>query len=413
MRGVSDTPPLDRVALAERRMPLLRQPAFVWLLLTAFVSNVGSWMQAFAEQWVVVQLAGAEAPRWAGRMGFAAGIAMLLLAPFGGALGDRFDRRHLLALSQAWLAALALALGVLALQPDGLTLGRLVAFAAATGVGLALMSPVLSSLFPSVVTHAELASASGYMSGQFNLSRILGPALAAIVLSTVGTAANFFVNAVSYLGLIIVAFRLPAPPRRQTGTPPSSYAHALRQCRTDRALQVAMALSLAAGALAWSYHTFVTVYAVRYLRLEAQGAATLLAAYGIGALVGSVYLSRDAGGPVWRPLRGFMAAYGVGLVAIGLIPYYAFVLGAAAVLGASHAVFGSLLSVVIQRRAPEAMRGRISALYVMAILGTTPLANLVAGEVAQWLGFHGVRWVLALQGLGLVGAAAWAASRAP
>jgi MFS family permease len=391
--------------------PLLRQPLFVALLLAALVSNVGSGMQAFSEQGLVVQMAGPEAARWAGRLGFAGGFAMLLLMPFGGALGDRFDRRRLLAISQAWLAGIALVMGVLAAQSGGLTLVRLVACAAATGVGLALMSPILNSLFPSVVTRDELAAASGYMSAQFNVSRIVGPALAAVVLSAWGASGNFLVNAVSFAGLIVVAFRLPAPAVVADRSDRGSYLLALRHCRDDAQLRVALVLSVFAGAFAWSYHTFVTVYAVRYLDATAGGAATLLGVYGLGAILGALYLSRDRGRTPWPRLRTCLGTYGAGLVVMGAVPHPVVSPMGAFVLGVSHAVFGTLLSVIVQHRAPEAIRSRVTAIYLTAILGTTPLGNLVAGEVAQWLGVNGVRWTLGAQGAILIAAAAWASWR--
>jgi MFS family permease len=391
---------------------VFRQPFFAAFLLSALVSNIGNWMQGFSEQWLVVQLAGSEAPRWAGRLGFASGFAMLVLTPFGGALGDRFDRRRLLAISQVWLSSTALAMGLLGLQPGGLTLARLVGFAAATGAGFALMSPVVYSLFPDLVKPEQLTAGSGYMSAQFNLSRILGPTLAALVLSMVGVAGNFLLNAASFLGLIIVALRIPAAKPRPTGYGSGSYAQALGICRQDPQLRLAMTLALLAGFFAWSYHAFVTLYAVRHLHLQARGAAGLLAAYGVGAILGSLYLSRDAGEPLWRRLRVFLGIYGAGLVLVGGLPHPTFTLFVVAGLGVSHAVFVNLLSVVVQRRAPEPVRGRINAIYLMAILGMTPFGNLIAGEVAQALGFHGVRWVLGAQGLVLAGAAIWAASRA-
>jgi MFS family permease len=384
---------------------------FLALLLSALVSNTGSWMQGFSEQWLVVQLAGPEAPRWAGRLGFAGGFAMLLLMPFAGALGDRFDRRRLLALSQVWLAAIALTMGILAGRDGGLTLHRLVGLAAATGVGLSLMSPILNSLFPSVVSRDELTAASGIMSAQFNVSRIVGPALAAIVLSAWGAASNFLLNAVSFLGLIAVTFVLPKPPAAPAGGPRSSYASALRFCRHDVELRTVLILALFAGAFAWSYHAFVTVYAVQYLGSGASGAATLLGAYGFGAILGGLYLSRDTGKDPWPRLRGFLGSYGLGLVVVGLWPHRYVSPAGAFALGGSHAVFGSLMSVVVQHRAPEAIRSRITAIYLTAILGTTPIGNLAAGEIAQRLGENGVRWVLGAQGLIVAGAAAWATLR--
>jgi MFS family permease len=176
---------------------LLGTPQFAALVITAFVSNTGSWMQSFSEQWVVVGLAGAEAARWSGRLSFALGLAVLVLTPFGGALVDRFDRRRLLAASQIWLAVSAALLGLLALLPGGLTLPRLLAFALATGVGVALAVPALHSLFPDLLPREKLAAASGLMSAQFNLSRMIGPVLAALAIPLVGVAGTFLHNALS------------------------------------------------------------------------------------------------------------------------------------------------------------------------------------------------------------------------
>jgi hypothetical protein len=99
------------------------------------------------------------------------------------------------------------------------------------------------------------------------------------------------------------------------------------------------------------------------------------------------------------------------VIVAGLLPHRIVSPLGACALGGSHAIFGSLKSVVVQHRAPEAIRSRITAIYLTAILGMTPLGNLAAGDVAQWLGFNGVRWVLGAQGAILIGAALWASRR--
>jgi len=390
---------------APRRLLILQVPGFGFLVLAALVSNVGSWVQAFTEQWAVVLLAGPEAARWSGRLSFALGLAVLLLTPFGGALVDRFDRRKLLALSQAWLALLAGAMGILALVPGGLTLHRLIAFAVATGVGIALAGPALHSLLPDPLSEDQLAAGAGSLSIQFNVSRMVGPALAALLLPILGLGGNFLLNALSFLGLILVASRLKLRKAPAPHGPEGSYAEALQVCRQDPQLRLAMFLSLVAGCFAWSYHAFVSVFAVRYLHAGAQGAASLLAFYGGGAILGSLVISRDRGGPLWPRLLWAIGTYACALMVLSLFPHPLLSPAIVAILGIAHAIFGNFLSVVVQRQAPQRIRGRINGLYLTAILGLMPLGNLLAGEIAQALGFHGVRWVLGAQGLLLLGAA--------
>ncbi len=375
------------------------------MVLTSLVSNIGSWMQGFSEQWVVVVLAGAEAPLWAGRMGFATGLSMLVLTPLTGALGDHFDRRRLLALSQAWLALLALALGLLARTPGGLTLPLLVSFALATGAGLALSGPTLHSLMGDMLPPEQLAAGSGYMSAQFNLSRILGPSLAALTMALVGVAGNFMLNALSFLGVILVALRLPRPVVHPQAAESASYRRVLEACRVRPELRRALVVSIVTGFFAWSYHSFLAVYATRYLHLKAGGTASLMAAFGTGALLGALVVSRDKGQDVWGRLLAAFGGYGLGLLLLALAPYPWVVPPVLFAMGLGQATFSSLLSAVIQRQAPPELRGRINGLYFMAILGLTPLGNLVAGEVAQALGFQGVRWVFGTQALVLLATA--------
>ncbi|HNX96528.1 MAG TPA: MFS transporter [Candidatus Aminicenantes bacterium] len=389
-------------------VPLLALPLFGPFVVAALVSNVGSWMQSFSEQWVVVLQAGPLAARWAGRLGFFSGLATLLVTPFGGMLVDRIGRRRMLLASQLWLAAIALAMGVLACFPGGLTLWRLVLFSLATGTGIALMAPTTHSLMADLLPADRLAAGAGLMSLQFNLGRMAGPALAALALPLVGVAGNFTLNALSFLGLVWLSLRLPPARPAARGPSSASYAEALAACRRDPELWLVMILSLAAGLFAWSYHSFVAVYAVRYLAAGPGGAAALLVFYGAGALVGSLLLTRDRGRSVWGRLLGSMLGYGLALALMGFFPHPRWTPWVICLLGLGHAFFGNLMGVEVQRRAPEAVRGRVTALYLMAVLGVTPLANLLAGEVAQTLGFAGVRQVLAVQGLLLALVAVWA-----
>lgn len=391
---------------------LLGDRGFRALFLVMLVSNVGGWMQGFSEQWAVVQLAGPEAAAWSGRLSFALGLALLVLTPFGGAVADRFDRKRLLALSQLWLALVAVAMGIMA-RSGGLSLSLLLGFALATGMGIALMGPAFHALLPDLVPRESLAAASGLLSLQFNVSRMAGPALAALLLPAVGLGGNFLLNALSFLPLILLLPWLPMAGPARGAEQEGSYREALRLCAEDRQLLRVMLLSAGVGLFAFSYHAFVAVYATRYLGLWAGGAASLLAAYGLGAIAGALWVVRDQGGDAWQPLFAGLLSYSLLLVGVAAFPRPGVTPLLVLALGASHAVFGSYLTVVVQKRSPAPLRGRIMALFFTAVLGLMPLGNLLAGELAQRLGHQGVRWVLGAEGLLLAAAVSVAWIRNP
>lgn len=384
-------------------------------LILSLVSNLGTWMHAFAEQWAILLLAGPEAARWAGRQSLAFGLAMLVCLPFGGTLADRFEPRKVLALTQVALLASALGLGILACR-QALTLHRLLGFAGFAGLASALSMPAAWGVLRQVSPPDRPEAGTPWFTFQYDLSRMAGPSLAALVLPVAGVAGSFFLNALSFGGMVGFCASLRGSgvatgargPRREP-----SYRELAGWVRRDPALRTTLMLAACFGLLAWNQVTLMPVYATRYLHLGARGLAFLLTCLGLGALGASLAM---VGGRRWAG-RGLIPAcfglYGALLVLWGVHPQPLLAPCICLVIGPTQALLWLLLNAQAQRLAPRHLVGRTTALFLTLSMGLMPVGNWLAGEGAQRLGIQGPRWVLGLDGLLLAGVALGQIRRPP
>jgi predicted MFS family arabinose efflux permease len=382
----------------------------VWAFVAAaFVSNIGTHMQSYSEQWLVylqshsALAAQDQAARWAGRISAASGIGVFFATPLGGWIADHWRRGRSLAITQLGLALLALAMAFLAWK-GRLGLHGLVAFALTGGVFAGLMIPLQLSVVGKL--QPDNASLFGMMQVQWNLSRILGPLTAATLFAILGAAGNFALNTLSFFPIILVILRLPDPLPAGGEHRAGTYGEALRALRPPRLREVMITAALF-GLFGWTLLIFAPVYGARYLDLGARGVAGLIACFGLGAVASGLAVAARRLGRDTR--RGMLQGLGC----------FAFALALTAFPGRMHtppvlllAGFGSGLAVTclgsrVRELAPPAVLGRVNALYALAIVGLSPLGTLVAGEVGQRLGMQGPRWVLGLQGLLLLGWWVW------
>lgn len=386
--------------------PVWRARALRAFLLAALVSNIGNWMQIFTEQWLTLSLAGAEAARWGGRLAFASGLATLVFIPLGGWIADHLDRPRAMAAAQVWLMLLALAMALLAWR-GWLGLHGLLGFALASGLGGALAMTLGQSLVADLAEPDLVPAAMGLLGVQFNLSRILGPTVAAFLFPFAGPAGNFALNALTFIPLVAVAARMkPAQPASR-GTEALSYREGWLAIRSHGGLGLVILLALVAGIFAWGYFALLPVYGSRLLGLGERGVAGLLSVFGTGAVLGGLGVAHAALPPARRLSRAILAFGGAGLC-LGVLaawPHPWIAPFAFLAMGFLQATFAGTLSGLVMAWAPPELRGRINAVYLMAIIGVTPFGNLAAGELAQVLGANGPRWVLAGEGLVLVATA--------
>ena len=353
-------------------------------------SLVGAWMQSVALPWQVLQLGGS--PLQLGMvMAFMFGPSMFL-APLGGVLADRVDkRRTLIAVN---LVALLQASTLFGLAVTGvIDIWHVYLLALVAGFVNAIEMPVRQAFVADLVPREDLVNAIALSSTSFNLSRVVGPAVAGVTIAAFGVASNFGINAISYLsvitGLMLIDSRLlhRSPRPDQFPSVRSSLAEGLRFTRATPTILWPLVLLGGVAALAMNFQTLLPLFTRDVLGMGSSGYGALFATMGAGALVGSLGLAFASS---QRPLIGLIIGGGAGFLglafALGFVrdPLLAFPLVAG--IGLFSMLMVNTINVTIQNSVPDALRGRVMALYVTVFAGSAPLGGLFAGATAEALG---------------------------
>ncbi|MEP6807499.1 MAG: MFS transporter [Chloroflexota bacterium] len=351
------------------------------------ISLVGTWMQSVSQPWLVLLLHGS--PIQLGLVLAFQFAPSLALAPLGGVLADRVDKRRLLIFTQSVAALQALVL--FGLTVTGVVqIWHIMALALALGFVNALDMPVRQAFAAELVPREDLMNAITLNSASFNLARVIGPAVAGITLAFFGPAFNFAINAVSYLG-VLVALRWMDPAamlRRARPERHPSIRSSLKEgisyaLRTPNVLWPLVLLA-GMGTFGMNFQTLLPLFAKYTLHLEADGFGAMFAAMGFGSLIGSLGLAYIGSRRplVWMILGGgasfvlFESLLGISRTAFAAFPVIVLV-------GLSSMLMINTINVTVQRNVPDELRGRVMALYVTVFAGSTPIGGLFAGAVAQ------------------------------
>jgi MFS family permease len=348
-----------------------------------FISNIGNWFQNVAAGIVVFQVTGSNT--LVGLVSVLQFLATLLLAPWSGSLADRRDRRKLLMLAQAISAsgAVGLAIWVGLEGVEGLPgVWPVMTAAAIIGLGFAIGISAMNALIPSLVDPPDLDEAIALNSATFTVARALGPALAGVVVATLGAAWAFGANAFTFLPMIVVlAFIRPREVTRSPGD--RSVRAGFRYTRGRPAMPWLILATLVVGWAGDPVNTLAPAYAELFGRSEAF-VGLQVASFGAGSAISSLGVGRI------RARIGLAGATQLGLVllAVGLVgyaaaPHEAVVLGSLFIAGVGFLLGVTTTNSNLQRRLDEDMRGRVMALWSMAFLGSRPLAGLLDGAVAD------------------------------
>ncbi len=347
------------------------------------ISLIGTWVQQVAISWLTYTVTGS--PFLLGLIGFAGQIPLLLLAPLGGSLADRFRRRDILLITQWVEMGVAAALALIALYGHS-SATTLVTSALILGIASAIEMPTRQAFLPELLQDRRLmGNAIALNSTVFNAARLVGPALAAALLSLTGDAACFIVNALSFVAAISTLMRLhlqPAPTAHPT--PAGGTLSWLRQSAPARWLLLTAALT----SLCLSpFMTLMPVYARDVFHGGPATLGLLMGASGCGALISALMLASRR-----RP-HGLESIL---LLALGVIAVIAAAfagnrhLDVAIVLsllsGASFITVVTSCNILLQSIVPDTLRGRIMALYSMSFLGMMPLGSLLSGSLAHRYG---------------------------
>ena len=370
----------------------LVEPNYRKYLAGSFVSNIGTWMQRIAQDWLVLELSGGS--------GLAVGITtglqflpMLLLSPYGGLIADRFNKQQILKITQSWLALCAAALGVLAVT--GLaTTEHVYVIAFAFGLGTAFDNPARQSFVSEVAGPDHLPNAIGLNSATFHAGRLVGPALAGLLIGVVGSGWAILANALSYAAFIAALLMLDR--RLLRTTPPSPRAkrqirEALAYLRSKPSMVLVMWVVFFVGIFGMNFQMTSVLMAQQEFHRNAQAYGILVTLMAVGSLAGALTAARRRSRPSPRLVVGMAVIFGLVVAASGLMPSYAAYAAVLPILGLVTLLTLTAANASIQLTVDPLRRGRVMALYIMVLMGGTAIGSPILGWVAESMG---PRWAL-------------------
>ncbi|HEX3556641.1 MAG TPA: MFS transporter [Thermoanaerobaculia bacterium] len=377
------------------------------------VSLVGTWMTRIATSWLVYRLT--RSALLLGLVGFAGQIPSFLLAPFAGVLVDRWNRHRLLIATQILAMLQSAALAVLALT-GVINIWHVLGLSLFQGVINAFDMPARQAFVVEMVEdRADLSNAIALNSSMVNAARLLGPSIGGVLIAAVGEGWCFFWDAVSYLAVIasLILMRLAPRPRRT-----AAKSKVLPELRAGlsyvagsppiRSILLLLALVSLVG---MPYTVLMPVFASTILHGGPHTLGFLMAATGVGALLGAVFLARRRSVLGLGKVIPFMAAlFGAGLLGFSLSRHLWLSLALLLVTGLGFMVHMAASNTLLQTLVEDDKRGRVMSLYTMAIMGMTPFGSLLAGVLANRIG---APHTLLLGGLGCIAAALWFAHLLP
>ena len=372
-----------------------RHRDFRLFLTGQFVSLCGTWIQTVATGWLVLQLTNSAFS--VGLVTALGALPILLLTLYGGVIADRVNKRKTVLLLQSLMVIEGLTLGILTLL-HLVTVHWVMGLAVFSGTLSAFEVPTRQSLISHIVPRKDLLNAIALNSSAFNLARVIGPAIAGVLIATVGLAACFFVNAASYLAVIagLLMMKTETPPTPSTMPHGEALREGFRYIFGNPWPRAIITIVACFAVFGFSFMTMMPVFARDVLHLDASGYGAMLSAVGIGAATGALFMAA-AGGRVPQPLLvlGSAISFGLILCSAALAPGF----WSAAVLftlcGCVMALSGIAANNMLQVEAPDALRGRVMGFYSFVVLGMAPFGSFQAGWVSE---HYGVRTSLALGG---------------
>jgi len=398
------------IALRGRTFRSLRRHRNYRLFFTGqLISVAGTWMQNIALAWLVIELS--SSPLAVGALAFCRFLPFFLFSLVAGVIVDRLDTRRLLIATQATAMLVSVLLAVVTLVGVA-TLPVVYALAALGGLILVFDSPGRQTLTFQMVGPRELPNAVALNSGLFNASRVIGPALAGVMIAAAGVGFCFVVNAVSFLAVLVALKEMRVDELTPVAKNPDTRVFAgIREgvawsVRSPIALTVLVVVTIV-STVGFNFNVLVPLLASQTLHVGAGMFGVLSASFGLGALTGALATAtlRSA-----SPRTFAVGAAGFSIAMLGLAPVHtpglALVLLFA--LGLTFSLFTASANALVQLASPDHLRGRVVSLYLFAFAGLAPIGGLVAGWLAD---VGGTELAFAVAGISGLAAIAWASRR--
>ena len=368
----------------------LRHRNFRLFFTGQLISLIGTWMQNIAQSWLVYQLTGSAA--LLGLIGFANQIPVFLVAPIGGAVADRYKRQYVVICTQTASMVLAFILGWLTLAGK-VKVWEIGVLAASLGLVNAFDIPARQSFIVEMVGKDDLPNAIALNSSMFNGARIIGPAIAGVLVASIGEGWCFMANAISYIAVIVGLFLMRVPNNAQK--PVGSAIERIREGfhYVGRTLPIRNILLLlgVVSLLAMPYAVLMPIFADRILHGGAKGLGILMGAAGVGACAGALTLAARSGiRGLSRWVQFSTAGFGVFLALFSISRFFWLSVLLLVPIGYAMMVQMASSNTLIQTFSPDYIRGRVMSVYSMMFMGMAPLGSLLAGSLAHRLGVQQV-----------------------
>ncbi|MFZ0319697.1 MAG: MFS transporter [Candidatus Sulfotelmatobacter sp.] len=382
----------------------LRHRNFQLFFSGQLISLIGTWMQSVAQSWLVYRLTGSAL--LLGSVGFASQIPVFLFAPLGGMTADRINRRQIVISTQIASMLLAFMLAVLTLS-HRVQVWHIFVLASLLGVVNAFDIPGRQSFLVDMVGKEDLMNAIALNSSMFNGARVLGPAIAGILVARIGEGWCFFGNAVSYIAVIIGLFlmKVHSPAKAVMASPLEHIMEGFRFVNRTAPIRALLMLLGLVSLVGMPYVVLMPIFADKILHGGARGLGILMGATGVGALLGALTLAfREGVKGLGRWVALCCAGFGASLVVFAIS--HNFWVSVALLLPVGYCMMLQMAcsNTLIQVMVPDALRGRVMAVYSMMFMGMAPIGALLGGMLADRLG---AQLTVSIGGAASVAGALW------
>jgi MFS family permease len=391
-------------------MRALRHRNFQLFFSGQFISLTGTWMQTVAQSWLVYKLTGSSL--LLGSVGFASQFPVFLVAPVGGMVADRVNRHKIVISTQVASMLLAFVLSAITLTHT-VKVWHIFVLAGLLGVVNAFDIPGRQSFLVDMVGRDDLMNAIALNSSMFNGARVIGPAIAGILVARIGEGWCFLLNGVSYTAVILglLLMRVHCPPRSQSDSPIDDIIEGFRWVEHTGPIRSLLLLLGLVSLVGMPYTVLMPIFADRILHGGAKGLGILMGFTGVGALLGALTLALRTG------IRGLgklisicCAGFGISLIVFSLSTR--FWLSAVILIPVGFFIMLQMAcsNTLIQSMVPDALRGRVMAVYSMMFMGMAPFGALFGGALADRLG---APITVAIGGTASIAGAIWFARQLP
>lgn len=352
-----------------------------------FISLIGTWIQATAQSWLVFQLT--NSAFLLGLVGFLSSIPIFLLSLFGGVVADRMNKKNILIFTQTSFMFLAFMLAVLT-QLKLITPTQIMLIALLNGAVMAFDAPTRQAVVVELVGKEHLLNAIALNSAAFNSSRIIGPALAAILVAGIGMSGCFYINGISFIAVIISLLLIKSyngPETNNKAVMLKDLMEGLKFIQGNRIILVLISMVAITSLFGISYVIFMPIFANDVLRVGVKGLGMLMSSAGLGALVAALVLAyftdlKHKG----RFLILSSIIFSFALILFSLSKTYLLSLIILVIVGWASVTAISLINTLLQTLVPDGLRGRVMSVFMFTFAGMMPFGNLIAGSMAHFWG---------------------------